>query len=277
MKKMFRLTLILGAALAFGNPSFSADPLAAKVKTPQGEIVITVPEVLEEMKGVNFSKDADQSKIFDTIRDRLVELNLLAEEAQTQGVEKDPAFVKALKKFRQSLLIQTYVAKLFKNEITEDNLKKAAKDYPPQKEVTLRHILVKDKQTATQVVKALTNRSKSFEDLAKTHSTDEASQKKGGLIGTMLEVQLPEALAKAVKNVEAGDFTKEPVPSPMGFHVVKVEERKDASQEALLPLAQEKLRQEALIKLIAKVKEKAKIELFDQEGKPSKSGAAPAA
>ena len=63
MKKMSRFTLIMAASLMSGGAAVCADPIAAKVKTSSGnEIIVTVPEVLEEMKGVNFSENAPQDK-----------------------------------------------------------------------------------------------------------------------------------------------------------------------------------------------------------------------
>ncbi|MGL5720011.1 MAG: peptidylprolyl isomerase [Alphaproteobacteria bacterium] len=272
MKKMSRFAFVLGASLiSHGFNAHAADPVAAKVN----DKTIKVSEVLDEMKGLNLGKDAPQEKIFEMIRDRLVELNLLVGSAKTAGLENDPDITKALEKFKERLLIQSFVAKEVKSKVTEQAIQEALKDFPSQKEVKLRHIVVADEKTALSVKKALANGS-DFTKLAASVSTDEASKHKGGELGTILESQLPEPLAKAVKDVKAGAYASSPVVTQLGHHIIKVDERKDASQAAILPLVREKLEQQTLLKIVEEAKKSAKIDLFDQEGKPAKEASKPA-
>ncbi|MGL5784372.1 MAG: peptidylprolyl isomerase [Alphaproteobacteria bacterium] len=266
MKKMSRFAFVLGASLiSHGFYAHAADPVAAKVN----DKIIKVSEVLDEMKGLNLGKDAPQEKIFEMIRDRLVELNLLVSSAKSAGLESDPDVAKALEKFKERLLIQSFVAKEVKSKVTEQAIQEALKDFPPQKEVKLRHIVVADEKTAQSVKKALANGS-DFTKLAASVSTDEASKHKGGELGTILESQLPDPLKKAVKDVKAGAYASSPVVTQLGHHIIKVDERKDASQTSILPLVREKLEQQTLLKIVEEAKKNAKIDLFDQEGKPAK-------
>jgi peptidyl-prolyl cis-trans isomerase C len=278
MKKISRFAFVLGVALiSQGFHAYAAGPVAATVNGK----TITVSEVLEEMKGLNLGKDAPQEKIFEMIRDRLVELNLLVDSSKSAGLENDSDVKKALEKFKERLLIQSFVAKEVKNKVTEQAVQEAIKNFPPQKEVELRHIVVKDEKTAQSVIKALANGS-DFSKLAASVSIDEASKHKGGELGTILESQLPEPLAKAIKDVKAGAHTLSSVETGKDrHHIIGVKKRRDASPAAILPLVREKLEQQALLKIVEDAKKSAKIELFDQEGKPAKEapkpGAAPAA
>lgn len=76
---------------------------------------------------------------------------------------------------------------------------------------------------------------KNFAELAKKESQDPSAEK-GGEIGWLNQGQLPEALDKQIFALAIGEIS-EPIETPVGFHIVKVE---DIKEEKTLSLAEAK-------------------------------------
>lgn len=92
--------------------------------------------------------------------------------------------------------------------------------------VVLRQILVPTSNEARDVRRRLLREPRSFEALARTQSRGpEASA--GGLMGTFARGELPPELEKAAFAIEQG-ATSEIVSTPLGHHVLRVEERRPA-------------------------------------------------
>lgn len=271
MKKRVFAALMLGSIFTVSSVN-AQDPIAATVNGKE----IKVSEVLAEMKGLDLGKDAPQDQVYRLILERLIELNLIKSAAEKADLKKNLDVQKALEKFEERLLVQYFVSQEMKKIVTEAAVQEAYKKLPPQKEVKLSHIMMKDEPTAKAVIKAL-NSGTDFATLAKSKSIDEATAKKGGDLGGALEAQLPQPFVQAIKDLKPGAYTKTPVKTPVGYHVVKLDSRTDAPFETVAPMIREGLEKEALAKLIDAEKKKAKVQMFDQEGKPMKDTPPPPA
>ncbi|CAB9502097.1 protein PrsA [Seminavis robusta] len=98
------------------------------------------------------------------------------------------------------------------------------KSFPPEAEVTARHILIKDRQEA-EAVKAKF-RGRNFAQLAKQYSTCPSSAK-GGNLGSFNPGQMQEDFDLAVFDPEVskvGELTG-PVMTPFGYHLIIVDKR----------------------------------------------------
>ncbi|WP_374828727.1 peptidylprolyl isomerase [Paenochrobactrum pullorum] len=95
---------------------------------------------------------------------------------------------------------------------------------PAQNEVRARHILVKEKKDAEEIIKKLDGGAK-FEDMAKENSTD-GSAAQGGDLGYFGEGMMVPEFEKAAFALEPGSYTKEPVESQFGFHIIKLEDKR---------------------------------------------------
>jgi foldase protein PrsA len=105
----------------------------------------------------------------------------------------------------------------------------AAYDKPEQ--VRARHILVPDEKTADTVYDKLKAGGK-FEDLAKQYSTDPSTKEKGGELGFFGRHQMVPTFEQAAFSQPLHEIGK-PVKSPFGYHVIEVEEHKDAQTASL--------------------------------------------
>jgi len=65
-----------------------------------------------------------------------------------------------------------------------------------------------------------------FGELAQTESTDEASASRGGRLGWIGPGDMPRAFLEAVQGMQPGDLS-EPFRSPMGWHLVKLTDRRE--------------------------------------------------
>ncbi len=114
-----------------------------------------------------------------------------------------------------------------------------ARELAAPERVTLRQILVGSSNEARDVKRRLSKDPRLFDTLARSLSTGpEASL--GGYMGSFERGQLPPELEEAAFSLAEG-ATSEPVPSPLGYHVLRVESRQ-AAREIPLEEAHERIR-----------------------------------
>ncbi|MEP9399309.1 peptidylprolyl isomerase [Mesorhizobium sp. KR2-14] len=159
----------------------------------------------------------------------IIEIRLMAAEAEAKGFDKDPEFQRRMKFLRDRALHSQVVDQEVAKAITDDQVRarydKEIADAPPVNEVHARHILVKTKEEAEAIIKQLDAGAK-FEDIAKEKSTDAGSGANGGDLGYFGPGQMVPEFEKAAFALEPGTYTKEPVQSQFGWHVFKVEDKR---------------------------------------------------
>ena len=107
-----------------------------------------------------------------------------------------------------------------------------------------RHILVKTKEEADAIIKQLDGGAK-FEDIAKEKSTDPGSGAQGGDLGWFSAGQMVPEFEKAAFALEPGKYTKEPVQSQFGFHIILLEDKR-AKQPPAFEQVKEQFRSQVL-------------------------------
>lgn len=85
------------------------------------------------------------------------------------------------------------------------------------------------KKTAKKVIKEL-EKGKKFEDLAKKYSKDSATAENGGNLGYFDPSDMVEEFANAVKDLKNGEYTKEPVKTKYGYHIILRVDQKDKKE-----------------------------------------------
>lgn len=126
-------------------------------------------------------------------------------------------------------------------EISEDEISqyfvqnKEEFDIPEQ--VSASHILVETKDEADDIYKQL-NDGEDFAKLAMEHSTDLSNAEQGGTLGFFGKGQMVAPFEEAAFNMEIGEISQ-PVETTFGFHIIKVEDKKEATEAKLEDVKEE--------------------------------------
>ena len=162
--------------------------------------------------------------------ENLVVNDLLYAEGTQAGYDKDPEITRQVDDLRRRLVVQRVMRKYQAPSAVTDEQVKAQYDQNPAlystSQVHASHILVKDEDSARQLLAEVKAHPEKFADLAREKSTDTVSAKKGGDLGTFSPGRMvPEfdKVAFALKPGEISDVVK----TQYGYHIIMVTERKD--------------------------------------------------
>jgi peptidyl-prolyl cis-trans isomerase C len=213
------------------------------------------------------------AQIYPMLLDRMIDGMLVVDAARKEHLDQSAEVQQRLQLLKDRLLQQAYVEELVKSAGSDDMLKagyqKMIKQKPAQREVHARHILVKTEAEAKSIIDQL-NKGADFATLAKKYSTDPGAAS-GGDLGYFSRDDMVPAFAAAAFALQPGQYTKTPVKTQFGWHVILV-----VDQRVKAPPTFEQARQEVSHELArdivqAKVKElrsEAKVEAFGLDGKP---------
>ena len=255
----FAALAILGA-LAI-NPAFAEEKSAAMVNG------ISIPQARVDLrvKAAAAQGQTDSPELRKAIREDMINLEVVAQEAVKLGLDKNPDVVQQVELAKLSIIVGAFVQDYAKNHpISEDQLKQEydkLKAKLGSKEYNARHVLVETEEEAKAVIAQLGKKVK-FEKLAEK-SKDTGSASQGGLLGWNIPGNFVPEFANAMLNLKKGEYTKEPVRSQFGWHVIKLDDVRDMkvpSFEELKPQLQQRLQQQSIQKAITDLRAKAKIE-----------------
>ncbi|MBW8445141.1 MAG: peptidylprolyl isomerase [Arenimonas sp.] len=162
-----------------------------------------------------------------------------------------------------------YFKKHVVDAVTEDDVKaryeKEIAALPKQEEVSARHILVKTEEEAKAIIADL-DAGKDFIELAKEKSTD-PNKSEGGDLGYFTKGRMVPEFEEVAFAMEKGTYTKTPVKTQFGFHVIKLEDKRDAAPPAYETVAQQ-VRQlvmrDKYLEIIEKAKAEQTVEILDE-------------
>jgi peptidyl-prolyl cis-trans isomerase C len=165
------------------------------------------------------------------VKDEVVLREIFLQEAEKRGLNKTDDYKNQMELARQSLLIRGLFADYAKkNPVSEADAKVEYEKFKAQAtgtEFHARHILVEKEEDAKALIKQLNGGAK-FEDVATKNSKDTGSAQNGGDLGwSAPDAYVPEFSA-AMAKLKAGEMTQEPVKSQFGFHIIKLEETRQA-------------------------------------------------
>jgi peptidyl-prolyl cis-trans isomerase C len=162
--------------------------------------------------------------------DQYISMQLAAEEAEKAGVDKDPKVRDQLALARLQVLVDAGLQKYLEAHPVQDS--ELRPEYDAQvaalpREYHARHILVDDQAAAEAITKELKGGA-DFAKLAAKRSKDSSSKSGGDLGWFTLDTMVP-PFASAVKAMQPGQLTEQPVQSQYGWHVIKLEETRATS------------------------------------------------
>ncbi len=104
----------------------------------------------------------------------------------------------------------------------------------------------KAKEEAEKIIKQL-DEGKKFADLAKKNSKDESNASNGGDLGYFSYDDMVEEFSKATKELKVNEYTKEPVKTEYGYHIIlKTGEKKKPKLDKVKKDIKEKLQEQKL-------------------------------
>lgn len=255
----FAALAILGA-LAI-NPAFAEDKSAALVNgvsIPQSRVDLSV-------KAAAAQGQADSPDLRKSIREEMINLEVVSQEAAKLGLNKNDEVMNQIELARQSALANAFVQHYAKNHpISDDQLKQEydkVKSKLGDKEYNARHILVDSKDEAKSIIEQLGKKAK-FEKLAEK-SKDAGSAGRGGSLDWAVPNNFVPAFANALLKLKKGEYTKEPVETQYGWHIIKLDDTRDLKAPQFEEIKQQlhqRLQQQAIQKEIADLRAKSKIE-----------------
>lgn len=226
---------------------------------------VEIPALRSDLR-VKVIGQPDNPELRKAVREEMINLEVVGQEAVRLGLNKSPEAVQQIELAKLSVLSGLYVQHYLKTHpVTDSQIKQEYERVKPSysgTEYNVRHILLASEKEAVEVI-ALLGKGGSFEKLAIERSKDANSTARGGSLGwAMPNVFVPQ-IASALLILEKGGYTKEPVQSKMGWHVIRlddVRERKAPTLEELKPQIQQRMQQLSLQKDMADLRAKAKIE-----------------
>ncbi|MCB1563830.1 MAG: peptidylprolyl isomerase [Alphaproteobacteria bacterium] len=212
-------------------------------------------------------------QLFPLAVDQVVSAKIIAAKTDKADLGDDPEVKKQLEMAKQQIERTVYLQKEVEKALTEERLQAAYEkykaDFPDIDEAKAKHILVKEEKLAKDIIKQLDEGS-SFDALAKAHSTD-ATAANGGELGYFAKTDVVPEFSEAAFSMKPGEYSKKPVKSEFGYHVIQLEElrkRPPADFEQAKPFLEGQLRQQILSEVVQKWRDDAKIERFDINGDP---------
>jgi peptidyl-prolyl cis-trans isomerase C len=140
----------------------------------------------------------------------------------------------------------------------------------------VRHILVKTEDEAKAIIADL-DKGGDFAKIATEKSQDPGSAAKGGDIGFIGKGVTVKPFEEAAFALETGTYTKTPIQSDYGWHIIKVEEkrnRKAPDFDQVKSQIETYVGRKAQADYVAKLRETAKVERMDQPDVAAKPDAA---
>jgi peptidyl-prolyl cis-trans isomerase C len=261
--------LVAAAASAQTTPA-PTDPVVARVNG----VELHRSDVLGAQKSLPAQmQQMPIEQIYTPLLDQLVTGALITAAGRQAKLADDPEVKKRTARAQDRAIQEVYVNGVVEKAATDDVLHKRyeqfVKDHPPKEEVSARHILVEKEDQAKAVIAEL-NKGADFATLAKEKSTDPAKDN-GGDLGYFSRADMVPEFADAAFKLKKGEYTKEPVHSQFGWHVIKLEDRREAPAPTFEESKDEMTNEIAREVVGDKIKElrgNAKIEMFALDGSP---------
>ena len=212
--------------------------------------------------------------------------DFLSQYVGISGVTSEKEFRAYVKKdYKKTLALKKYIG----STISEKELKKEYESNYKEK-LTVRHILIEindevseedAKKQAEDLIKQLDEvkdnadeLEKKFKELAYDNSNDSGTYEDGGLFKDFSKSGVDEAFYNASKKLKKGEYTKEPVKSQYGYHVIlkvssKTTKYKDVKETIKKDLAEKKLNEDATLQTTAwdELRKKYKLKINDSDVK----------
>jgi peptidyl-prolyl cis-trans isomerase C len=265
LKTLAAAALVAAMAVHGAARAEDADPVIAKVggeDVRQSELTLALGGLDPQLQ--QMPEEQKRAAALSAI----IDVKLLSKTAEKEGLQDDATFKQRVAYLTERELHNAYFKKHVVDAITKEEVKarydKEIAAIPPQEEVKARHILVKTEDEAKEIIKEL-DAGKSFVELAKAKSSD-PNKDDGGDLGYFTKGRMVPEFETAAFALEKGTYTKTPVKTQFGFHVILVEDKRPQAPpplEQVEPQVRQLLMRDKYVELLAAAKKDAGVEISD--------------
>lgn len=260
MHKLSRLSALLIAGVVISAPALAQKAAITVNGQPVSQAAYDLFLNQQRSRGA-----PDSAEVRAAVREELIRREILVQEARKKGLDRDPAVLAQLELARQAILGGAFVNQyLSKNPLSEAQLKS---DYEIIKAARARsfeyrasHVLVETEEEARAIIGKL-ERGDKIANLAKQSKDPSSRDNKGDLGWNPPGAYVP-PFAEALVKLGKGEFTRSPVKTDFGYHVIFVEDTRPLSTppyDKVKPELQERANQQRVEELIKELRAKAKV------------------
>jgi len=269
----------LAGALCWPLAAGAADPAKPDAANPVLATVdghpIRLQDVAQAAAGLPPNlRGLPPQTLYPMLLTRMIDARALVIEARRQKLEQTPAVQKQIAAVTDQVLENALLTKEVAPQITDAALKarfdKTMAGKPGAEEVHARHILVPTKEEADKIIAQL-NKGANFAALAKKYSKDPGAAD-GGDLGFFKKDEMVPAFADAAFALKPGEYTKTPVHTQFGWHVIQVLARRrepaptfDQAKQAL----RQQVLKSAVEKAVAQARAGVKVQMFTPTAAPT--------
>jgi peptidyl-prolyl cis-trans isomerase C len=245
LRDQMKVFAIMAACAALALSACSKQPTAPKPvdATPASPAVVTVngkplsqkmfEAYAESLARRPFAELSPEER--DQIKENLVRVELLAQDAEKSGLIKDPDLVAALDIARLQVIQQATARKISDSQKPTEAELRAEYDTQlanmPLVEYHARHIVVSGEDVALKIIDRLKG-GQDFAALAKQLSTFKETARNGGDLGWFAPNVVDPEFANAVALLKKGEVSARPVQTRMGWHVIQLLNTRDRTPPA---------------------------------------------
>ena len=281
MKKKIIPLLVVGTALLAGcDQKASTESVTAAAPTISKADAVAVvngqyisKSTLTELEKEIAERGHGQTFPKEKLIEELIQREILVQDAVQKQLDKSESIVAQLESAKKTLLTQADVQDYIKaNPVTDAEIKA---EYDSKisalngTEYKARHILVKTEAEAKKLIAEL-DKGGDFAKLANKNSLDAKESQNGGDLGWFTAAQMVAPFSEAVAKLEKGKYTKTPVQTQFGWHIILREDSRaqtppplDSVKDQLTPYLQRKkvqtmvegLRKNAKVEILVSVKD----------------------
>lgn len=232
--------------------------------------------ILRAMPGANY--DSLPQELQQQVINQAIEQKLLINKAKKDGIQNSKDYKDALQDAQDELALGVWMKQeLDKIKVSDKEAKdfydKNQQVFAQPEQIKARHILVKTEQEAKDIISSLSKAPQNklldeFKKLSAAHSIDEGIAQNGGDLGWFERTQMVPEFSEAAFKLNKNNFTKTPVKTDFGYHIILVEDKKSSGtapfdqvkERVMQGLKMQKFK-ENVGKVAAELRKDAKIEM----------------
>ena len=228
--------LVAKIILVLSIKSVSAKEPSSIVAAKINNHVISAQDVLNAINTLPQNvKKRPLPEIYPRIVNELINQYLITKRAYEEKIDLDTNVINLIQKSKDQILAKYWLNNFVRNETREEKINQFYDNYLKSfsgfKEANASHILVKTREEAISIIEKL-NKQSIFSELARIHSTG-PSGKNGGELGWFAPGQMVKGFENATFALKKGETTQEPVETKFGFHIIKLNDIRDAKPKKL--------------------------------------------